>query len=109
MNRLIFTCLPLLLALNSFSQSIPFPPNPGNTGQLENWGYEQVGTNWDTSPFLPFIYNGIDFRLMPPNGVTYTAGSKTWNFSEPGKKYPLILFFNGAGEDGHDNNNQLRH
>lgn len=109
MKRLVLTCLPVLLAFYAFSQTVPFPPNPGNTGQLENWGYDDVGTNWDTSPFLPFIYNGIDFRLMPPNGVTYTASTKTWNFSEPGKKYPLILFFNGAGEDGHDNNNQLRH
>lgn len=109
MKRFVLACLPVLLALAAFSQTVPFPPNPGNTGQLENWGYQQVGTNWDTSPFLPFIYNGIDFRLMPPNGVTYTASTKTWNFSEPGKKYPLLIFFNGAGEDGHDNNNQLRH
>lgn len=92
----------------AFAQSVPFPPNPGLSNKIENWGYDQVGTNWDTSPFLPFIYNGAKFRLMPPNGVTYDAATKTWTFPEPGKKYPIILFFHGAGEKGTDNNLQLK-
>jgi hypothetical protein len=99
----------LLVAFSAFSQSVPFPTGARDNNALENWGYQQVGTNWDTSPFLPFIYQGRWFRLMPPNGVSYTAATKTWTFSEPGKKYPLIMFLHGAGESGTDNNNQLKH
>ena len=99
----------LLVTLSVFSQSVPFPTGPRDNNALENWGYQQVGTNWDTSPFLPFIYQGRWFRFMPPNGVSYTAATKTWTFSEPGKKYPMIIFLHGAGEAGTDNNNQLKH
>lgn len=108
MKRLILAFFLILSVSVSFAQSVAFPPFPGNTNKLEPWGYQQVGTNWDTSPFLPFIYNGLKMRLMPPNGVAYNSTTKTWNFSEPGKKYPLLLFFHGNGEQGTDNNAQLR-
>lgn len=107
--------LPFFLFLLTFAyyssnaQSVPFPTGTRDNNALEPWGYNQVGTNWDTSPYLPFIYHNRWFRLMPPNGVTYNSSSKTWNFSEPEKKYPLIIFFHGLGEAGTDNNNQLKH
>jgi large repetitive protein len=97
------------IAFFSFSQSVPFPPPYSNNSIIQPWGYNQVGTNWNTSPYLPFTYNKFWFRLMPPNGVTYNNSNNTWSYSEPGKKYPLILFFHGNGETGTDNNNQLRH
>jgi len=46
----------------------------------------------------------------------FTAGGKTLHYRylepakvEPGQKYPLILFFHGAGERGDDNTKQLVH
>ncbi len=109
MKRILFAVALALSSMYAVAQSVPFPPNPGITNKLEPWGYQQLGTSWDTSPYLPFIYNGAKMRLMPPNGVTYNSTTKTWTFSEPGKKYPLILFFHGAGEKGTDNNMQLIH
>ena len=109
MKRILLAVVLALSSTFAIGQSVPFPPFPGNTNKLEPWGYSQVGTNWDTSPYLPFIYNSNKMRIMPPNGVTYSTPTKTWTFSEPGKKYPLIIFFHGAGESGTDNNNQLRH
>lgn len=110
MKRLFLTFCILVQSLVLFSQSVPFPPSQGRDyNAMEPYGYQQLGTTWDTSPFLPFIYHGMWFRLMPPNGVTYNASTKTWNFSQPGKKYPIILFFHGRGEVGTDNNKQLIH
>jgi len=110
MKKFFFLLFLTFLSFLSFSQSIPFPDLYSlNQNNLEPYGHTNLGTNWDTSPFLPFAYQRRWFRLMPPNGVSYNVSAKTWNFTEPGKKYPLILFFHGAGERGTDNNNQLRH
>ncbi|MBK6266512.1 fibronectin type III domain-containing protein [Marivirga sp. S37H4] len=61
---------------------------------------------WDTSPYLSYSYsynnsnsNRIPFRIMYPP-------SYDQNGSE---KYPLILFFHGAGESGTNNEIQLVH
>ena len=55
--------------------------------------------SWNTSSFKCYIYKGIAFRLKYPK--TYVAGN--------GVKYPLFLFFHGAGEKGsiYDNDYQL--
>src|ERR1700755_157540 len=100
MKRIFLAVLMALSSSFAIAQTVPFPPNPGLSNKLEPWGYTNLGTNWDTSPYLPFIYNGNKMRIMPPNGVTFNSTTKTWNFSEPGKKYPVILFFHGAGEAG---------
>jgi predicted esterase len=109
MKRILLLLLCTLCVQFVFSQAVPFPTGPRDNNKFEPWGYDQVGTTWNTSAFLPFIYQNRWLRLMPPNGVTYNSGAKTWTFSEPGKKYPLILFFHGRGEQGTDNNNQLKH
>lgn len=100
-----------------YSQTVPFPTGPRDFNEISPWGHTNTGTSWDTSPYLPFIYQDMWYRLMPPNGVTptviknpdQTISSITFNYAEPGKKYPLILFFQGAGEVGNDNNKQLLH
>lgn len=102
----------VLFFLELSAQTVPFPQKPPQ-GEIGPWGYESVGTGWDTSPYLPFLYNqaeeqDIHFRLMPPNEVTMNE-DYTWTNSNPGKLYPIILFFHGKGESGNDNNNQLRH
>jgi large repetitive protein len=57
--------------------------------------------NWNTSGFKCYIYKGIAFRLKYPK--TYVPGN--------GVKYPLFVFFHGAGEGGriYDNEYQLYH
>ena len=89
------------------AQQVPFPESYDQT-KISRWGHTNKGTNWDTSPYLPFIYNGVAMRIMPPNGVSYDVDTDAWDFGS-GEKYPLIVFFHGAGEVGTDNNNQLKH
>ena len=57
--------------------------------------------SWNTSGYKCYIYKGIAFRLKYPK--TYVPGN--------GVKYPLFLFFHGAGESGsiYDNEYQLYH
>src|SRR5262249_41454176 len=57
--------------------------------------------NWNTSSYKCYIYRGIAFRLKYPK--TYVPGN--------GTKYPLLVFFHGAGEAGsiYDNEYQLLH
>ena len=105
---LVFSALYLSIVVSSFAQSVPFPAEPPyNT--LAPWGYTQTGTNWNTTPYLPFKYQGLWFRLMPPNGVTYNRTTNTWTNADPSKKYPMLVFSTGAGERGADNNRQLLH
>ena len=106
---LLFSIESLLLA-----QSTPFPEQEPPWGEVGDWGHVK-GSSWEMN-YLPFVYNSLPFRLMPPNGVTYTKGAGgddyygEWSFSESDKKYPLILFLHGAGEaKGNDNQAQLRH
>lgn len=109
MKRIIFSLLLLVCFSAVFAQSVPFPTGNRNWEAVSPWGYTQTGTSWNTSKYLPFIYRDMWFRMMPPNGVTYNSGANTFVNSTPGKLYPLILFFHGAGEVGSDNNKQLVH
>jgi large repetitive protein len=107
----------VFLVLTTSAQIVPFPSAPQNYNEISPWGHSNTGTTWNTGPFIPFIYQGSWFRMMPPNEVVPTitkdAGgvitNVTFNYTQPAKKYPLILFFQGAGEVGTDNNKQLLH
>ena len=101
------TLLIALLSFNAlcFGQSVPFPSS-FVYDEISPWGYEDVKTNWDTSPYLPFIFQNNDFRLLPPNEVSYDSENNTWSF-DPEKKYPLVMHFIGAGNRGNSNNVQL--
>jgi predicted esterase len=106
---LVFSAFYLSIVASSlFAQVIPFPEEPPYN-DLAPWGHTNAGTGWDTSPYLPFKYQGVWFRLMPPNGVTYNRNTNSWTFNSPGTKYPLMVFSTGAGERGTDNNKQLLH
>ncbi|UII19715.1 fibronectin type III domain-containing protein [Fulvivirga ligni] len=109
-----FTKIFLLLMLSFFGFSklamsqVPIPDSYPPNGDIYPWGYEVFGTNWDTSPYIPLIYNRIPVRLLMPKGVTYDSATNT--FSNPsGVKHRVILFLHGAGEDGTNNGHQLRH
>jgi hypothetical protein len=109
-KRFLLLAFFALSSLNfALAQSVPFPPGTPPNDVISPWGYQQVGTTWDTSPFLPFIYRGVWFRMILPNGVTYNSATNTFNFTDPTKKYPLIIFNHGAGEAGTNNNHQLIH
>jgi large repetitive protein len=116
-KSILLAGLILLSARVLFSQVVPFPTSYRDYNEISPWGYTNTGTTWNTAPFLPFIYKDMWYRLMPPNGVNPTItnnsdgsiSSITFNYTEPGKKYPLILFFQGAGETGTNNNKQLLH
>ncbi|GAB4237984.1 MAG: hypothetical protein Tsb0034_13400 [Ekhidna sp.] len=113
-HRLLLFALVVSSCIATIGQTIPFPNSKPPVGTIGPWGHESKGTNWDTSPYEALYYNrnveqDIWFRLMPPNGVDYDRSINTWTYNEPGKKYPIILFFHGKGERGTDNNNQLKH
>ncbi|MBL7877429.1 MAG: fibronectin type III domain-containing protein [Cyclobacteriaceae bacterium] len=106
----------LLAVFPSSAQTVPFPAaTPYNV--ISPWGHGNTGTTWNTAPYIPFKYRGAWFRMMPPNEVLPTIthnpdgtiANVSFNYTVPGKKYPLILFFQGAGEVGTDNNKQLLH
>ena len=73
--------------------------NP-NFGQIVPWEYESA-LNSNTSIYKPYRYKEIEFRLLFPTGFDSTAND--------GQKYPLILHISGRGENGTDNDKQLRH
>lgn len=85
------------------------PPN----GAIHPWVYTPrltwaaynnggVQSKPGTSDFVPFIYNGLPFRLMYPNNYDSTDTDTKW---------PIILMMHGAGEYGvrTDNEWSLRH
>jgi len=109
MKKLFVLSLLSLVFNFGFSQSVPFPTGYRDFEAISPWGYTQSGTSWNTSQYLPFIYRDMWYRFKAPNGVTYNSSTRQWTNNDPSKKYPIILFFHGAGERGTDNNRQLIH
>ncbi|MGB3778872.1 MAG: fibronectin type III domain-containing protein, partial [Tunicatimonas sp.] len=73
--------------------------NP-NFGQIVPWEYTS-SLNSNTSIYKPYRYRDLEFRLLFPTDFDSTAND--------GEKYPLILHISGRGENGTDNDKQLRH
>ena len=73
--------------------------NP-NFRQIVPWEYESA-LNSNTSIYKPYRYRDLEFRLLFPTDFDSTAND--------GKEYPLILHISGRGENGTDNDKQLRH
>ena len=75
--------------------------------QVYSWYYNpnDIDLRWDTSPYKPFIINGLQFRLLYPLGFDSSQVAT--------QKYPLTIMMHGIGESGSrsscDNNYQLRH
>src|SRR2546421_3834323 len=77
--------------------------NPSTSwGSIQKWVVTPRFT-WDSGYYKAYHFNGLSFRLMFPK--TYQP-----NVND-GKKYPVMLFFHGAGEKGtiYDNELQLLH
>jgi len=78
------------------------PPTQPSFGTIAKW-VRTVRVNYNTNNYKCYIYNGQCFRLHFPKSYNPTAVD--------GKKYPILVFFHGAGEAGAvtDNENQLVH
>ncbi len=76
------------------------PPATPPANTMAKWIRTDTRINWNTNKFKCYIWNGMAFRLRFPNG---------YNPADPTKKYPVILFFHGAGEIKpiYDNEDQL--
>ena len=82
------------------------PALPSHQGDLVKW-VRTPTLGWNTSDFKAYLYKGelstVPFRLMFPKSYG----------TDPNKKYPLLLFFHGAGEKSpngyYDNELQLLH
>lgn len=101
----------LFTATIVYAQTVPIPDTYPPNGVIAPWGHTNLGTSWNTSAYLPLIYNKTQFRLMLPadGNITYNPSTNSFQVADTSKKYPLILFFHGIGEAGTDNNNQLKH
>ncbi|HEY4207061.1 MAG TPA: fibronectin type III domain-containing protein, partial [Puia sp.] len=80
------------------SATNPTQPAPNTIGK---W-VKTTRMGWSTTQWKCYIYNGMPFRLIFPKDYTSAAD---------GKKYPLLVFWHGAGEAGAvtDNENSLAH
>lgn len=85
MKHYIFLSVFLIIGFQAISQD--FQPYPNQV--LYNWAH----------PYESYQFSGIHFRLKTPNNFD----------TERSEKYPLLLFFHGAGEGGTDNEKQLIH
>ncbi len=111
---LLTTLCTLILTGISFAQPNIFNPNdtlvtynsakppatpPANT--MAKW-VRTSRMSWNTSKFKSYYWNDMAFRVRFPNN---------YNPADTTKKYPVILFFHGAGENAAvtDNEYQLVH
>lgn len=114
-------CVAMLQAQNVFDPADPIVrwnssaalgtaanPNPGITNQLQKWvsvasnGISIGNNSWPTSAntykayFINIGGSQMSFRLKFPKSYT--------NPDSAGKKYPVMVFFHGAGEPGCNSN-----
>jgi len=82
--------------------------NPTDTPSLPAWNSigkwgRTVRLGWNTTNYKCYIFNSYPFRLRYPKSYNPTAND--------GKKYPILVFFHGAGEGGsmYDNELSLAH
>ena len=57
----------------------------------------QVNEDYAKHIFFDSLNNSMPYRMLSPAET------------DPGKKYPLVLFLHGSGERGDDNEKQLAH
>jgi large repetitive protein len=84
------------------AKGTPVNPNQPASGKIGKW-IRTVRMSWNTNEFKAYMYNGSAFRIHFPH--TYNPASNN------GKKYPIIIFYCGDGEEAGilDNEDQLAH
>src|ERR1700722_16937871 len=74
------------------------PQNPNATsGAIIKWVRTHT-LSWNTNQWKCYYFNTVQFRLIYPKSYNPTAND--------GKKYPIIIFWHGAGEIGTIYNNE---
>src|SRR5579871_2266675 len=78
------------------------PPTQPAWNSIGKW-VRTVRLSWNTTNYKCYIFNSYPFRLRYPKSYNPTAND--------GKKYPILIFFHGAGEAGtmYDNELSLAH
>jgi large repetitive protein len=78
-------------------------PPTTNWGNIQKWVVTNRNLGWNTSSYKAYHFNGISFRVKFPTSYQHNVAD--------GKKYPVMLFWHGAGESGsiYDNELQLLH
>lgn len=101
----------LLLTAGSFAQSNVFNPadpmveyNPAappntNWGSIQKWVRTNRAMGWNTDSYKSYHFNGISFRLKFPKTYQHNVAD--------GKKYPVMIFWHGAGEKGTIYDNEI--
>ncbi|HYF29554.1 MAG TPA: PA14 domain-containing protein [Chitinophagaceae bacterium] len=78
--------------------------NPGsapvtNWGNVQKWVITNRNLGWNTSSYKAYHFNGISFRLKFPKTYQHNVSD--------GKKYPVMIFWHGAGEKGGIYDNEI--
>jgi fibronectin type 3 domain-containing protein len=75
------------------------PQNPTVTNSgLYKW-IRTVRVSYNTQQWKCYLFNSVQFRLLYPKSYNPTAND--------GKKYPIIIFWHGAGEIGPQTDNEI--
>ncbi|MGB8192399.1 MAG: hypothetical protein WCF67_10795, partial [Chitinophagaceae bacterium] len=91
---------------NVFDPADPIVYYPSSTpttnwGNIQKWVVTDRNLGWNTSSYKSYHFNGISFRLKYPKTYQHNVSD--------GKKYPVMIFWHGAGEKGfiYDNEGHL--
>ncbi|HYE53263.1 MAG TPA: PA14 domain-containing protein, partial [Chitinophagaceae bacterium] len=111
-KTLLLTTIGLIFcAIRTYAQPNVFNPadpivyyNPGsapvtNWGNIQKWVVTDRALGWNTSSYKAYHYNGISFRLKFPKTYQHNVSDS--------KKYPVMIFWHGAGEKGGIYDNEI--
>ncbi|HEY4205861.1 MAG TPA: hypothetical protein VGM31_03570, partial [Puia sp.] len=79
------------------TKGTPQNPNQPAANTIGKW-VKTTRMSWNTSQWKCYIFNGMPFRLIFPKDYTTAAD---------GKKYPVLVFYHGAGEAGVVTDNEI--
>ena len=83
---------------NAAAGSLTNPNMPADANAITKW-IRTVRLTWNTNEWKAYILHTIPFRLKFPKSYNPTAND--------GKKYPMMIFWHGAGEKGPATDNEF--
>ncbi|HYE56320.1 MAG TPA: fibronectin type III domain-containing protein [Chitinophagaceae bacterium] len=111
-DLLLTAILLLFITAGTQAQSNVFNPSdpivyydPGNApftnwGNIQKWVVTNRNLGWNTSSYKAYHFNGVSFRLKFPKSYQHNVAD--------GKKYPVMVFWHGAGVKGSIYDNELQ-